>query len=515
MVRRHRVLVILVTVLATGAAVGFSVLQKPSYTANAAVQFRDVSQDLALAGGSPSGVVQTADQLAAQGAQTVLSTQVLQHVRALLDTPRSVDELRSDLTTTADTKSNLVTIQAQTADAKTASSLANEAARQAVAIQTKTDRRGYARGAEKVQAQFQALSRRDRRDPAISSGFYQRIASLKTLSLNAMPVTLVEAATVPDSPSSPKPVLNTILGLFIGLLLAFVLAFVRDALDHRMRDLDDIQDQLQLPMLGAVRREALGLAAYVHNGRAPMSEQDVESFRILRTNLRFLSAEQAPSVIVVTSAVAEEGKSTVAASLALATAASGEKTMLVECDLRRPSLAARLGLAAGPGLSDYLAGTAGPQEVMQWVDATEMPISPNGNGAGPGAEGSSTSGQRLACLTAGDHRMLPAEMLASARFSTFLSNVAEVFDVVIIDTPPLLSVADTIEILPRADGILLCVRADRTTRDQAVAAKAALDRLPARPTGLVVTGLTHENEGYYGYYSSHTYSPRRAESVSA
>jgi len=264
-------------------------------------------------------------------------------------------------------------------------------------------------------------------------------------------------------------------------------------------------------MLGSVRNEAMGFAGPIGNGRGLMSDADLESFRILRTNLEFLDVDHPLKSVVVTSAFPEEGKSTVAASLAFASVAAGKRTLLVECDLRRPVLAGRLGIEPAPGLADYLLGRAGPQEVLQRV---EIPApSPNGNGASDG-EGSDADqavavpdgGDRtLVCITAGATQPHSAELLGSKRFRDFLAAVTAAYDAVILDATPLLAVVDALEVLPHADGVVVCVRAARTTRDQVRAARSALEHLPERPMGLVVTGIRSGDEGDYGYYHSYAY----------
>jgi len=302
---------------------------------------------------------------------------------------------------------------------------------------------------------------------------------------------------VPETPASPKPLRSTIFGGLIGLMLGIGLAFVRDSLDRRLRDSNEIQEALDLPVVGMVRIEALGNAAYVPNGRGPMTDQDIESFRILRTNLEFLDVDEPITSVLVTSPLPEEGKSTVAASLAAANAAAGKRTLLVECDLRRPSLPERLSINRGPGLSDYLAGQASAGEILQVVTLSQTELSANG---GAGAQVEVTAG-KLVVIAAGSQSIRPAELLGSQRFRDFLEAVCAAYDAVVIDTPPLLSVSDTLEIVPHVDSILVCIRADQTTRDQARAVKAALAHLPERTTGIVVTGLKPGREHDYGYYS--------------
>lgn len=197
---------------------------------------------------------------------------------------------------------------------------------------------------------------------------------------------------------------------------------------------------------------------------------------------------------MVTSGVPEEGKSTVALFLALASAASGRRTLLIECDLRRPVLAERLAVPDGPGLSDFVAGKATREEIVHHVsamiDADAIP-----------PLGAESHDQTLACVFAGAPTRQAAEILESERFVSLLGQFEEAYDVVVIDTPPLLAVVDALDLIPRASAVLVCARASRTTRDQVRATRAALDRLPERPTGLVITGTTRADAQSYGYYA--------------
>jgi tyrosine-protein kinase len=195
---------------------------------------------------------------------------------------------------------------------------------------------------------------------------------------------------------------------------------------------------------------------------------------------------------MVTSALPEEGKSTVALALAGAAAVAGKRALLVECDLRRPCLADRLGIDEEPGLTDYLLGEAKPADVLQVVELDTAPAAANGGAAG---EKESSS---LVCITAGSPAELPAEMLGSERFSKFLSQVSEAYDLVVLDTSPILSVVDSLELAPKVDGLLVCVRLSQTTREEARAAREALGYLPERTTGVVVTGY-RPGDDYYGY----------------
>jgi non-specific protein-tyrosine kinase len=173
----------------------------------------------------------------------------------------------------------------------------------------------------------------------------------------------------------------------------------------------------------------------------------------------------------------------------------GKRTLIVEGDLRRPTLAERTGIKATPGLSDYLVGRAEPAEILQTIAPPSAGA--NGNQAVAG-----TTAVPFVVITAGTPSPQPAELLRSKRCAEFFAQVRDAYDVVIVDSCPLLSVADTLELLPLADAVVMCVRASKTTRDQARAATAAMAHFPDRPTGAVITGVrARDQASYLGYYS--------------
>lgn len=275
-----------------------------------------------------------------------------------------------------------------------------------------------------------------------------------------------------------------------------LLSFFRSAFDRRLRDAHDIADTLQLPVVGHLHSDTLAAVGRLgKEGHTQFDERDLESFRMLRHSVEFLGDESGCTVLI-TSPQAGEGKSTVALGLALAHVAAGRRTLLVECDLRRPVLTERLGLSEGPGLAQYLEGAAAPQDVVQTLRVSGTP-DPAGHP------------RQLYVIAAGDSTPEPAELLGGERFGTFIEEVGSVYDAVIIDSTPLLSVVDALELAPRADKVIVCVRARQTTRDESVAAKAALARLPTRPTGVVVTGILDHDAGDYGYYTyAGSYAPQ-------
>jgi receptor protein-tyrosine kinase len=493
-VREHRVLVIMMVLLFGGAAVLYSVRQQPVYSAESSLEFRDDSADAAILGRGTGTGVQTPEQRAAINSQTVTTREVAERVKKSTRSPLAVEQIQALAQARPEARTNLVVIEAHGRTGRRAADLANAYAGAARDVKREEIRDAYDRAADASRQILEDLGHN-------RAGGFQRqqvrrdIATYEELAKIADPVVIRRRAGVPGSPIRPKPVRTTLLGLLIGLTLGLVAAFVRDSLDRRFKSSREITEELHLPLLGYVPEEVLGHSLSSVNGRKTLTEQQLEGFRILRTNIEFLDVDHPPKLILVTSSLPEEGKSTVSSALGAAYAATGKRTLVVECDLRRPTLADRLGIRETPGLSDYLVGHATPPEVIQTIALGNQVA----NGNQPAGAAASVP---LVAIAAGSPAPQPAELLRSKRCKDFFAQVKEVYDVVIVDTCPLLSVVDTLELLPIADAVVVCVRASQTTRDQARAAKAALSHFPDRPTGVVVTGVRARDEaGYAGYYS--------------
>jgi capsular exopolysaccharide synthesis family protein len=288
----------------------------------------------------------------------------------------------------------------------------------------------------------------------------------------------------------------TLAALVFGLLLGVALAFGRDRLDRRLRTATEVEELLDYPIIGAIGANTLGrggeAASASLNGTGSLQASDLEALRILRQNFQYMAAEPLRSVLV-SSAMAEEGKSTVALGLAAALATAGRRTLLIDCDLRRPVIATRLGLPDQPGLTDYLTGNATLEQVIHGLHT----VLPSLNGAGALTE------DGLACITAGAPAPRPAELLSSDRLRRFLAEVSHAYDTVVLDSAPLLTVADSLALVPTVASVLICVRLLQTGRDHLRAAHHALARLPERPMAVVLTGVRSERDGYYYGYESH------------
>jgi succinoglycan biosynthesis transport protein ExoP len=488
-VRDHRLLVVLFMVLCTAAGVAISNRQHQVYQATASLIFHDDNADLADVG-LAAPVTQTPDQRAAVGADRVTQVAVAVRARQLAHLTNAPGELLSHISAQPEARTNLVDVIARWSSAAGAADLANAFARATLNIQTVRARANYRRRARVLAVAVASL-------PKGGAGGYarsvnaDRIARLQSLGEFATPVELAIRARPPSAAISPKPVRNALLGLLAGITLGLLAAFIRDALDRRVRTTRDLYSAVDLPVLGQLDRSLIRRAVAADRAQRPLSGEDVEPFRIVRRNLVYLAGATPPQVVLVTSAGAGEGKTTVAVGLAGAEARAGRRVILVECDLRRPTLAKRLKLRPGPGLTDVVTGHASRDAAVATV-----PVRADGARGGREEDGAFASTPAIAVLPAGAPSPSPGELLGSLETQALLAELRDSYDVVILDATPLLGVVDARELIPLTDATVLCVRAASTTRDDLRAAKAALD-MPAHPVGIVLTGAREDAEPGY------------------
>ena len=506
-IRRRRLLIALITLGIFALALGRSLTQETVYTAEAQLQFRDPLADLDLVGIGGETVPELApNQRAAANAELVTRNEVTRIVQDRLKTSLSLAGLGGAVDPRVDPQTNLVVLEASWNDPEFAADLANAyaaAAREVALRDTEQRLKRFKESlSERVQAAKENLPEPGEppADPGLAftiAALSQNLANVRSLEDVANPVQIAQRAETPSSPTSPNHVRAGILGLSVGLVLALLIAFVRDSLDRRVHNAQEVHDELDVPVLGRVGAMAFSHAGLVQNGHPPLHESDFEPFRVLRMNLASLNRDgHPPRSVLVTSPAAMEGKSTVSVSLASAVALAGQRVLLLECDLRRPSLATRLNISPVPGLTNFLSGAASPREILQVLDISEPR---RYDGAGEAAPSKNGFAGSLVCITAGSPVPNAPELLTTDRFRDMLEKLTRAYDLVILDGSPLLAVSDPLEIAPLVDGVLVCVRAQQTTREQVRSAKSALDHLPERPTGAVLTGLRPGDESY-GYY---------------
>lgn len=288
---------------------------------------------------------------------------------------------------------------------------------------------------------------------------------------------VVRSARPDPDPTFPRPLLNYAVALLLGLLLGPLVAVVAQSLNTKVQGRRDLERLLpDVPLLGAIPADGathqypLITQAIAHSPR-------VEAFRTLRTNLQFLDATHAPRSVVVTSSIAGEGKTSVAVNLALTLAEAGVQVCLVEADLRRPRVTHYLGLVEGAGLTSVIINQADIDDVLQ-------------AGAHPG----------LSVLACGPIPPNPSELLASPRAAEIFGELAERFEMVIIDATPLLPVTDGSILAALADGTLLVVAEGDATSDHVKAAVKMLASVNARLLGLVLNRSRSRGRDTQPYY---------------
>ncbi len=299
-------------------------------------------------------------------------------------------------------------------------------------------------------------------------------------------IVVVEPATLPISPVRPRVVQNTLLGALLGLMLSIGLVFLIEYLDDRIRSPEQIDKVLKLPVVGLIAKMGNG---YHGTGkrqlialREPRSPV-VEAFRSLRTNIQFAGVDQPIRTLLVTSAGPSEGKTTVAANLAVVMAQAGHKVALIDCDLRRPTLHTQFNQVNRAGLTDVILRDPG-----QWSDLTLPSGVPN-----------------LSLLLSGLLPPNPSELLGSKRMHQLVDYLHQCNDVVIIDAPPLLPVTDALVLAPLTDGVLMVVDFGGTRIGEAIQGKAQLDQSGARILGVVMNKIPTGRRGY-AYHYRHYYA---------
>ncbi|PFG39099.1 capsular exopolysaccharide synthesis family protein [Georgenia soli] len=277
----------------------------------------------------------------------------------------------------------------------------------------------------------------------------------------AVRATIPTPGAVPTRPSVPNPAVNLVLGVVLGLLAGVVLALVRQARDTHVgdeRDLAAVTDATVLASLGPAGKAAAPVFV-----RADPDGRRAESVRELRTNLHVLTAAAGTRSVVVTSATAGEGATTVAVNLAVALADTGASVLLVDADLRHPSAGRALGVEGSPGLSDALLGRARPEELARrWGD---RPVD---------------------VLPAGRSAPNPSELLSSAAMAHLLAEAAGRYDMVVVDSPPVLTATDAAVLSTLTGGTLLVVATGRNRKVEMRQALERLDHVGARILGLVL-----------------------------
>ena len=439
--------------LCIALAAGFTLMQTPIYTANSAVF-------LTVESGGTAGEL---SQGATYAERQVKSYVAVASTALVLDPV--IDELNLDLTPTqlakkltisSPTSTSVIKISAQDSSPQQAAALGNSVARS-------------------LQDAVQELS------PPGPDG------------VRMVSATVIDQAVVPTSPSDPNPVTNIALGVLLGLMLGFGQALLRNILDTRIRTNDDVERVTDAPVLASIGRlETTADRAANDNGT---QWANAEAYRRLRTNVGFVGlGGERRSSIVVTSSVAEEGKTQTITNLARVLAQAGESVLLVDSDLRRPQIAARMGLDSELGLSDVLTGRGSLQDLT-------IQVAP-----------------KLSVLTSGTVPPNPSELLGSQAMANLISEAESQYDYVLFDTPPLLPVTDAVVLGAQTGGTIVVSRSGVVRRPQLESALELMNAGEVTLLGIVLNDVPASSGSGYGsyggYYTSHVQKSKSEEKAS-
>ena len=370
---------------------------------------------------------------------------------------------------------------------------------------------------------YQELARQAETDRALYESVLRQIKETNlTKDVKTNAVTVIQGSALPTVPISPKPTKSILLGLLAGLAAGLGFVYASDLLDRSLKTVDQAENILGLPVLSAVPELGKADTAEKKSSAAPADTityrlvaeapegPAAEAFRNLRASLSLLGPEAERKVFLFTSAVPSEGKSFSSANYSLALAQQGHRVLLIDGDLRRPSLH-KIFLAHDPdvsdedtpGVVDYLVGTTDLATAARTVSGGRLELQHLDNAK---AGILAATGGKLFLLAGGRRAPNPAELLSGPSFAKLIADATRQFDRVVIDSAPVLAVADTLLMTPLVQTVCVVVRANKTPRNAVQRALGMLTGAGVRPAGIILNRLPRSRGGgYYYYYASPGY----------
>lgn len=359
------------------------------------------------------------------------------------------------------------------------------------------------RMAEKL-VEYNILKREAEANKTLYEGLMTKLKETAiSAGLRSSNIRIVDPAMVPTSPARPAKAKNIVLAFLVGLVGGIGLALIREYLDNTVKTPDDIETLARLPSLAVVPQFAAlngskrsgKLMGFSSNGQEKRIElvaqhlpksQMSEAFRALRTSILLSQADHPPQVILVTSALPREGKTTAAANLAVTLAQLGDSTVLVDADLRKPGIGRLLNLGTGThaGLSSYLAGVSSLDLV-----SIPHPAIPN-----------------LVAIPTGPLPPNPADLLSSHKLADAITELRTKFKFIVIDSPPIMAATDAVILSVHADGVLLVVRSGETPKVAFTRTRDLLHSVKCRILGVVLNAVDSSAPDYYYSYRYYPYS---------
>lgn len=500
LLQRRKWILLASIVVAPAAAFVFAARQPPVYQATATVATKEGNLAATVSGIQDNSFYADPNRLAATQialAETpAVAAAVLKRAGVRNGNP---DDLLGQTSINADPSADLLYFTVTDHSSRLAALFSNAYATQYTVFRRKQDTQAYLQARNSLLARATELDAQGRHAYANSlndkAQQLQTFAELETA--NAVVASLARGA----AQIAPRPKRDALFGLALGVLLGVGLAFLRDALDTRLRGPEDVARRTGLTLLARIpepprrlqRDEELVMF------KQP-SSREAEAFRVLRTNIDFASIDEQVRTLMITSAVEQEGKSTTVSNLAVVEARAGKRVVLVDLDLRRPRVDKFFKLSGRPGLTSVILGHSTLEEATAHIalgaDSDGHPFAggnPSGNGHAP-VEG------LLDVIPSGPIPPDPGEFVSSASLARVLDTLAERYDLVLIDSPPLLHVGDGLTLAARVSALVVVTRLPALRRPVVNELRRVLDNLPTRRLGFVMTG-SKLGEGYgQGYY---------------
>ena len=487
--RRSLPLIVALVVLGAVAMNLFTQLRGPQYEANARVLLTTSEVTALLTGTQPVFLDpdQVQDTAVALADSPVLYERVAAQTGGRLGTADELD----DATSVNGDEDNVVAFSTTTSDEGRARQIVN-------AVSTEYLRWRSEIAGEQVQRAVTALRQRVAREPAGSAQRQEledRLSELEVLASVPSPNAVLVQRATGATKTSPAPVRDTLLGAMIGLMLALLLVGIREALDTKIRSEEDIEELLDTPVLATVQ-------SLPRRSRMVMFGRNEElygdSYGLLAANLVQSDGARRPRVIAVTSAIANEGKTTTAANLAVAMARRGANVVLADFDVRKPSVAEVFRIpTSAPGVAQLIAGQADVRDVL-W-DVSLNGLAPEVASFGRNGDTADAAGS-LRVVPAGT-QLRSGSVAQSPQVPTVLEELGTLADadVIMLDTPPALVTVEMAELSRRVDAVILVVRQGRVSRRSLRALARQTKGWKAKITGAVLTDAPQEERHSYYY----------------
>jgi capsular polysaccharide biosynthesis protein len=487
-VRRHRWFIIFTGIVVALAVALFTARQVKPYEAS--------SQVIELGASSPTGLNSTEiDRRAQTDASLARTPSLAAKVLQATGTKGSTDDFLSHSSVQAAANSDVLTFSVKDANPALAVNLANSYARGFARYRTEVGQAAFTRAKESLDADIQTTEAQLEQAKAAAKGepsptvavLSQRYASLLDEEQRLETTQAVDSSNLVVVPATRAVrggrhlARNTILGLTFGLLLGTILSFVREALDPRIRTAEEVSEELGLPLLGRIpssRQSARrGTLAMLEQPRSPMAEP----YRILRTNVEFANRPFGASTIMIVGAAADDDRAAIVGNLGVSFARTGRRVMVIDLDLREPSLDDLFGLPEGPGITDLAMKRARLTQTLAKVELQD-PSADDSEAGGWSGKGT------LTVVRAGTKPPDPGDFVGMQPLGDVLDQLAGRSDLVLIDSPPILDYSDAVALSANVDAIIVAIKLGALTRQDGDELRRVLDVCPAPKLGYIITG---------------------------